>query len=180
MRRAYFAGADISATDLHQALAYLAEHNLIERIDTDPATVAITPEGVSCALSGGSVQDHTNPARTGTTYNNFMPNAQGVIIGEQQNVTQNNTAGIDPTLFAQLAGYIGQVSTALGMSDTDRAELERVAQDLHDEATSENPEPGRLRQFATQLKDKLLEAGSTIAATMGVQMADQALAALMQ
>ena len=41
-------------------------------------------------------------------------------------------------------------------------------------------EPGRLRQFATQLKDKLLEAGTTMAATMGVQMADQALEALVQ
>ncbi|MFF3336898.1 hypothetical protein ACFYWX_46675 [Streptomyces sp. NPDC002888] len=91
-----------------------------------------------------------------------------------------HTDGVDPTLFAQLAGYIGQVSTTLGMSDADRAELERVAQDLHTEATSENPAPGRLRQFATQLKDKLLEAGTTIAATMGAQMADQALAALVQ
>jgi hypothetical protein len=59
-------------------------------------------------------------------------------------------------------------------------ELERVAQDLHDEATSETPEPGRLRQFTTQLKDKLLEAGTTMAATMGVQMAEQALGALVQ
>ncbi|BBC30477.1 putative uncharacterized protein [Streptomyces graminofaciens] len=39
----YFAGAEISATELHQALSYLAEHKLIEHIDTDPATVAITP-----------------------------------------------------------------------------------------------------------------------------------------
>lgn len=43
-------------------------------------------------------------------------------------------------------------------------------------SASGNPEPGRLRQFATQLKDKLLDAGTTIAATMGVQMAEQALA----
>ncbi|WP_331751558.1 hypothetical protein OG215_40370 (plasmid) [Streptomyces globisporus] len=35
--------------------------------------------------------------------------------------------------------------------------MAEVAQDLHTEATSGNPEPGRLRQFATQLKDKLLE-----------------------
>ncbi|MFI5681585.1 hypothetical protein [Streptomyces cellulosae] len=74
-----------------------------------------------------------------------MPNAKGVIIGEQQHFTQNNTDGVDPTLFAQLAGYFGQVSATLGMSDADRAELERVAQDLHTEATAENPEPGRLR-----------------------------------
>ncbi|MFK0050530.1 hypothetical protein ACIQU4_41820 [Streptomyces sp. NPDC090741] len=65
------------------------------------------------------------------------------------------------------------------MPESDRAELERVAQDLHAEATLPNPEPGRLRQFATQMKDQLMQAGTTIAATMGVQMADQALASLM-
>ncbi|WP_158717554.1 hypothetical protein [Streptomyces sp. NRRL WC-3744] len=176
----YFAGTEISGTDLHQAIAYLAEHHLIEHIDTDPATVAITHQGVSCALSGGSVQDHINQPRPGTTYNNFLPNAKGVIIGEQQHFTQNNTDGVDPTLFVQLAGYVGQVSSTLGMPEPDRVELERVAQDLHDEATSDNPEPGRLRQFTTQLKDKLLEAGTTMAATMGVQMAEQALGALVQ
>ncbi|MFG2630035.1 hypothetical protein [Streptomyces sp. NPDC048473] len=177
---AYFAGSEITGTELHEALAYLSQHKLIERIETEPATVAITPQGVSCALAGGSVQDHVNQPRPGTTYNNYMPNAKGVIIGDQQHFNQYNTDGVDPALFAQLAGYIGQVSTTLGMSETDRAELENVAQNLHTEATSENPEPGRLRQFATQVKDKLLEAGTTIAATMGVQMADQALAALTQ
>lgn len=58
------------------------------------------------------------------------------------------------------------------MPDEDRVELERVAQELHDEATSGNPEPGRLRQFATQLKDKLLEGATTMAATQGIQMAE--------
>ncbi|MFE4177439.1 hypothetical protein ACFRR7_36295 [Streptomyces sp. NPDC056909] len=177
---AYFAGSAITGTELHEALAHLTQHELIQHIDTDPATVAITPQGVSCALAGGSVQDHVNQPRPGTTYNNYLPNAKGVIIGEQQHFTQNNTDGVDPTPFAQLAGYIGQISTTLGMSDTARTELERVAQDLHAEATSNHPEPGRLSQFATQLRDKLLEVGTTIAATTGVQMADQALAALMQ
>ncbi|MFD9057569.1 hypothetical protein ACFWCM_19915 [Streptomyces albidoflavus] len=177
---AYFAGSEITGTELHEALAYLAEHHLIEHIDTEPPTVAITPRGVSCALTGGSVQDHVNQPRPGAAYNNFMPNAKGVIIGEQQNFTQNNTDGVDPTLFVQLAGYIGQVSPILNLSDEDRVELERVAQDLHDEATSSSPEPGRLHQFATQLKDKLLDGATTIAATQGIQMAEQALATLMQ
>ncbi|MGW5925975.1 hypothetical protein ACWF2L_06960 [Streptomyces anulatus] len=116
----------------------------------------------------------------GSTYNNFMPNARGVIIGGQRHFTQNNTDGVDPTLFAHLSGYIGQISTTLGMADADRMDLENTAQNLHDEATSQNPEPGRLRLLVTQLREKLLEAGTTIAATMGVQMADQALAALGQ
>lgn len=176
----YFAGIEIPGTELHQALAYLAEHDLIHHIDTDPATVAITPKGVSCALSGGNVQDRTAQARHGATYNNVLVNPQGVIIGEQKDFTQNNTAGIDPSAFVQLAGYVGQISGTLGMSDPDRVELERVAQELHTEATSSNPEPGRMRQIATQLKDKLLEAGTTIAATMGVEMAEQALSTLMQ
>ncbi|MCX5207631.1 hypothetical protein OG897_40280 [Streptomyces sp. NBC_00237] len=176
----YFAGTEISGTDLHQALVYLAEHRLIDHSDTDPATAAITPQGTSCALAGGSVQDHINQPRPATTYNTYLPNAKGVIIGEQQHFTQNNTDGVDPALFIQAAGYIGQVSTILGMPDEDRVELERVAQDLHDEATSDNPEPGRLRQFATQLKTKLLEGTSTMAATQGVQLIEQALAALTQ
>ncbi|MFF3578071.1 hypothetical protein [Streptomyces mirabilis] len=176
----YFAGIEIPGTELHQALAYLAEHDLIHHIDTDPATVAITPQGVSCALSGGSVQDRTAQPRPGATYNNVLVNPQGVIIGEQKDFTQNNTAGIDPSAFVQLAGYVGQISGTLGMSDPDRVELERVAQELHAEATSPNPEPGRMRQSATRLKDKLLEAGTTIAATMGVQMAEQALGTLLQ
>ncbi|WP_371645236.1 hypothetical protein OG974_02550 [Streptomyces sp. NBC_00597] len=177
---AYFAGSEITGTELFEALAHLAQHQLIERIDTEPPTVAITPQGVSCALTGGSVQDHVSQPRPGTTYNNYMPNAKGVIIGEQQHFAQNVTEGIDPTLFVQLAGYIGQVSPILGMPDDDRVELERVAEDLHAEATSGNPEPGRLRQFATQLRDKLLEGASTMAATQGIQMAEQALGGLMQ
>ncbi|WP_329304550.1 hypothetical protein [Streptomyces anulatus] len=175
---AYFAGSEITETELDAALAHLTQYELVEYLDTEPVTVAITSQGASCALTGGSVQDHINQPRPGTTYNNYMPNAKGVIIGEQQHFTQNNTDGVDPTLFVQLAGYIGQVSPILGLPESDRVELERVAQDLHDEATSGNPEPGRLRQFATQLKDKLLEGASTMAATQGIQMAEQALTAL--
>ncbi|MFD8525493.1 hypothetical protein ACFV2D_36720 [Streptomyces capillispiralis] len=82
------------------------------------------------------MQDHVNRQIPGTTYNNFLPNAQDVIIGEQQNVTQNNTAGIDPSAFVHPAGYVGQISNTPSMPETDRVELERVAQELHAEATS--------------------------------------------
>lgn len=77
-----FAGAAISGPDLHRTLDYLAEHSLIERVDTDPATVAISPEGVRCILSGRSVQD-TSSSPTETI-------AQDLLIGEQQNATQTS------------------------------------------------------------------------------------------
>ncbi|MFI6530227.1 hypothetical protein [Streptomyces uncialis] len=182
---AQFEGSPLTADEIDRAAAYLLGKGLIDGIGTDqsrgPVRAYITVKGQDCVENYDA--DSTafdRHGRGGTVYNNYMPNAQGVIMGEQQHFTQNNTNGVDPTLFAQLAGYIGQVSTTLGMSDPDRVELERVAQDLHAEATSPNPEPSRLRQLATQLRDKLLEAGTTIAATMGVQMAGQALAVLAQ
>ncbi|MFF7603199.1 hypothetical protein [Streptomyces mirabilis] len=67
-------------------------------------------------------------------------NPQGVIIGEQKDFTQNNTSGIDPSAFVRLTGYVGQISGTLGMFEPDRVEPERVAQELHTEATSLNPE----------------------------------------
>ncbi|MGW6202216.1 hypothetical protein ACWF9B_00965 [Streptomyces sp. NPDC055089] len=118
--------------------------------------------------------------RDRVVYNTYLPNAQGVIVGEQQNFTQNNTTGMDPTAFIQLAGYVGQVSRTLGMEEPDRAELERVTQELHEEASSNAPQGSRLRQLAGQIKDRLLEAGASMASTVGVQMAEQAIGTLVQ
>ncbi|MEU2740016.1 hypothetical protein ABZ656_32830 [Streptomyces sp. NPDC007095] len=38
----------------------------------------------------------------------------------------------------------------------------------------------RLRQLSGPIKDRLLEAGATMAATVGIQMAEQAIGALAQ
>ncbi|WP_217236298.1 hypothetical protein [Streptomyces sp. AC555_RSS877] len=61
----FFAGAVITGSELHEALGNLSEHQLITYIETEPVTVAITTQGVSCALAGGSVQDHINRQREG-------------------------------------------------------------------------------------------------------------------
>ncbi|GAA3702583.1 hypothetical protein GCM10022224_080520 [Nonomuraea antimicrobica] len=44
----------------------------------------------------------------------------------------------------------------------------------------DDPQGGRLRQLAGQIKDRLLEAGATMAATVGIQMAEQAIDTLTQ
>jgi hypothetical protein len=118
--------------------------------------------------------------RDPVVYNTYLPNTQGVIVDEQQNFTQNNSTGIDPRAFIQLAGYVDQVSGALGLDEPDRMELERVTQELHEEATSDAPHVSRLRQLSGPIKDRLLEAGATMAATVGIQMAEQAIGALAQ
>lgn len=185
MTEATYAGYALSANELNRAAAYLKSKGLIDGytgsfgVLEGPEMARITLEGQDRMESyNGDPDLYDTRGHSGATYNTYLPNAQGVIVGEQQNFTQNNTTGVDPSVFVQLAGYVGQISTTLGMTETDRVELEHVAQELHNEATSTAPQPGRLRQVAGQIKDRLLEAGATMAATVGVQMAEQALATL--
>ncbi|WP_143626218.1 hypothetical protein [Streptomyces viridosporus] len=51
---AFFAGAEIPQADLQQALVHLAQNDLIEPIGAAPVTVAVTIQGVSCALSAAT------------------------------------------------------------------------------------------------------------------------------
>lgn len=39
--------------------------------------------------------------------------------------------------FVQMAGYVGRISSTLGLGEPDRVELKRIAQDLRNEAPSE-------------------------------------------
>jgi hypothetical protein len=178
-----FAGARLSADDIDRAAAYLEEKGLIKGMKVaqrrGPVRAEITAEGQDCVERFDGDVGAYERRHSGTTYNTYLPNTQGVIVGQQQNFTQNNTAGIDPRAFIQLAGYVGQISGTLGMSGPERAELERAAQGLHTEATSQSPQRSRLRELASQVKDQLLAAGSTMAAQVGVQMAEQALSSLM-
>ncbi|MFD9097853.1 hypothetical protein [Streptomyces collinus] len=181
---AIFEGSELTLDEIDRAASYLSDKGLIKGTKVSgrqgPVRAEITAEGQDCVENYGgdpSAQDRRGAA--GTTYNTYLPNAQGVIVGEQQNFTQNNSTGVDPSAFIQLAGYVGQVSGTLGMADPQRADLERIAQDLHAEATSEAPEQGRLRHLAGQVKERLLTAGATMAATVGVQMAEQAIGSLM-
>ncbi|MFD3976334.1 serine/threonine-protein kinase [Streptomyces cyaneofuscatus] len=84
----FFAGAHTSAADLHQALAYLAEHSLIERIGTDPARVTVTSEGASCVLAGDGVRDRIRSLRTGTIDTDALPRSEGTIVGQRQGAAQ--------------------------------------------------------------------------------------------
>ncbi|MFI1769159.1 hypothetical protein ACH41H_45010 [Streptomyces sp. NPDC020800] len=177
-----FEGARLTADEIDRAAAYLEEKGLIKGIKVadrrGPVRAEITAEGQDCVEHFDGDAGAYDRRHSGTTYNTYLPNAQGVIVGEQQNFTQNNTAGIDPRAFIQLAGYVGQISGTLGIPEPERVELERAAQGLHAEATAESPQRSRLRELASQVKDRLLAAGSTMAAQVGIQMAEQALNSL--
>ncbi|MFG3154890.1 hypothetical protein ACGF7W_22890 [Streptomyces sp. NPDC048219] len=93
-------------------------------------------------------------------------------------VTQNNNAGVDPSVFIRLAGYLGQVSATLGLEDSERIELEQTAQELHAAATSTSPEAGRLQVLTSRIVDGLTNAAGTIAGQIALQMGQDALGSL--
>ncbi|MFP8888059.1 hypothetical protein [Streptomyces mangrovi] len=150
----YFAGAEISGTELRQALAHLAENNLIEHIDTDPATVAITPQGVSCALAGGSVQDHTNQQRPGDNITFHIGENTGNIAANSRDFTMNATTnkdGIDPAAVVMLARALRQAAPVLELPEDEALEFTQLATRLETEAASGSPDPGRLQRWGNSV-----------------------------
>ncbi|MFE7854090.1 hypothetical protein [Streptomyces sp. NPDC057403] len=150
----YFAGAEISAAELHQALAHLAENTLIEDIDTDPATVAITPQGVSCVLAGGSVQDHTNQRNPGNNITFHIGENTGNIAANSRDFTMaatTNKDGIDPAAVVMLARALRQAAPVLELPEDEAIEFAQLATRLENEAAGGSPDPGRLQRWGSSV-----------------------------
>ncbi|MFG2548245.1 hypothetical protein ACGFOM_38115 [Streptomyces sp. NPDC048594] len=178
----HFYGDALTSEEMGRAFAYLREQSMVRGGRTfggDVLTPRITARGIECVESGKTVADFTNPLHSGgNIYHTYLPNAQGVIVGEQQNFTQNNTAGVDPSTFIRLAGYLGQVSATLGLEDSERIELEQAAQELHAAATSTSPEAGQLQALTSRIVDGLTNAAGTVAGQIALQMGQDALGSL--
>ncbi|MCZ4098104.1 hypothetical protein [Streptomyces sp. H39-C1] len=147
----YFAGADVSGADLHQALAYLTENGLIEPIDTDPSTVAITPRGVSCALAGGSVQDDINqptPSDNGPVFHIATNN--GNIAANSTGFTQNavTQTGFDPAQILAAVNLLQQLAPSLTPNAGEQQVLLTQVQELQAAATVPAPDRGLVRRVA--------------------------------
>ncbi|MGW5868968.1 hypothetical protein ACWFRJ_43270 [Streptomyces sp. NPDC055239] len=179
----HFYGDALTSDEVARAFTYLRELSMVKgkrSLGGDAVAVSLMARGIECVESEKPVADFINPQQHsgGNVYNTYLPNAQGVIVGEQRDFTQNNKAGIDPSAFIQLAGYLGQVSATLGLEESDRAELERTAQELHTAATSGSPKPGRLRALTSRIVDGLSDAAGTIAGQVAVRMGQEALGSL--
>ncbi|MER5477543.1 hypothetical protein ABT026_11290 [Streptomyces sp. NPDC002734] len=150
----YFAGVETTGAELHQALAYLAEHDLIHRNDTEPVTVAITPQGVSCALAGGSVQDHINQPTPGDSVTIHVAENTGNIAANSRDFTMNATTnkdGIDAAAVVMLARALRQAAPILDLPEDDATEFTELATRLETEAATGSPDPGRLQRWGSSI-----------------------------
>ncbi|MBY8889336.1 hypothetical protein K7472_31505 [Streptomyces sp. PTM05] len=140
---AYYAGDGITGEELHQAVARLNHAGLVVGINTDPPTVAITPDGIECVLSGGTVSDYLNRPRVGDSYT--INNSQGFVAGRENRVVQSNTFGLDTTALRDFASMVQQFAPTLNMEPDRQAELIHDAESLGEETAAENPELSRIR-----------------------------------
>jgi hypothetical protein len=137
---AAFAGSDLTGTELHYALARLTHSGLVNEIDTEPKTVAITIDGIDCVLSGASVSDYLNRTRPGDYYS---INGTNIVAGSQGSVVQNNHNGFDARALRDFAAVVQQFAPTLGAESDQQEQLVRDAELLTQEADS--AEPGRIR-----------------------------------
>jgi hypothetical protein len=137
-----FAGGELTATELHYALARLTHSGLVSDIDTEPKTVAITIDGIDCVLSGATVSDYLNRTRPGDYYSISGTN---IVAGSQGKVEQNNhNNALDPSALREFAAVVAQFAPTLGAEPDQQEQLVRDAQALSEEADGA-AEPGHIR-----------------------------------
>lgn len=91
----------------------------------------------------------SGPTNHGETVNikNKIADARGNLVIGSSNVVQNNTNGFDARALLDFAGLVGQIAPTLGLPATEQAELQSAAAALHEAASEQMPEKGRLRRL---------------------------------
>ncbi|WP_432106371.1 hypothetical protein [Streptomyces sp. AA1529] len=173
----YFAGATLSDTEVRYALARLVHSGLVEEATTDPRTFAITIDGIDCVLSGATVSDYLNRTRPGDYYSITGTN---VVAGSQGKVEQHNHNNtFDPAAMREFAEMVKQFAPTFGMEPAQQAELIHDAEVLCDEASSETPQPERVRAAFDAVMNGLTQIGAASAGLGAtIQHGNQALNAV--
>ncbi|MFE7445651.1 hypothetical protein ACFU7X_34975, partial [Streptomyces chartreusis] len=157
----HFAGDELSATEVHYALARLIHSGLVEDASTESKTVAITIDGIDCVPSGATVSDYLNRTRPGDYYSITGTN---IVAGSQGKVEQHNhNNAFDPSAIREFAALVQQLAPTYGMEPAQQAELIRDAEVLAEEASSETAQPGRIRAAFDTVMGGLAQIGAASA-----------------
>jgi hypothetical protein len=143
---------------------------------------ALTDRGVAAVESGRSVAEFLRPeSAERTSFHVRVGDNSQVAVGVQGPNNQSTGVGLSPEVLARLTHFAelaGQSAAGLDLEDEDRAELERLAAALRDEAAGAAPDRGRLRTFVSGMLDHLTAAGSAALGGLVVATGQQALQAL--
>ncbi|MFJ2777016.1 MULTISPECIES: hypothetical protein [unclassified Kitasatospora] len=192
-----YCGDPVTAPEVCEAIGYLAARGLaVVHQDTGPFgprardtflspadsyVVRLTARGIDCAESEKTVSEFVRQEQTApgtTTFNTYLTDAQGTIIGSQRDFTQNNTAGFDPAALIHFTGLIQQSLPVLGLSPEEQAEAAEQAGALSAEAARAHPDRGLLRRTADRLVELVMPAAGTALGQLVLEAGNQAVAAI--
>ncbi|WP_329182705.1 hypothetical protein [Actinacidiphila glaucinigra] len=151
-------GSALTVDEVLLAVEYLREKGLaeLEYGQGGPAqALRLTSAGIDCGST-----DIVN-------VRNFVSNQPGFSIGTVNNYgganqigtgnTQHNTMGTTAQDLAEFAQKVLAAAQTIDLSDQQRAQLVQDAQALANEAATPEPEPGRLRQLTSYLRESLTQ-----------------------
>jgi hypothetical protein len=143
---------------------------------------ALTDAGRDCVMeTGGDVAEYFDRQRRGNPPNipniNVSGNSGPVAIGSHH-VTQTVNTGVDVEPILQFAAAARQILPVSQLPAEQQAEIDRQAQDLADEAKSQNPDKGRMRRFVEAIMDGLTKAATPATAAIATAYGNDVVRAL--
>ncbi|WP_033222923.1 hypothetical protein [Kitasatospora phosalacinea] len=158
-----FEGIQLADTEIDRAAGHLQAKGLIKGTSramgmAGPLRAEITVEGEDCVENYEADLAAYERRNNGASNTNFhIGTNTGNIAANSREVTQTATTnqGINPSELVLLARSLRQAAPVLGLPEGDAEEFTDIATRIENEASADNPDPGRLRRWGAAILDIL-------------------------
>jgi len=184
----HLGGRPFQANEVHRQAEYLSKRGFITSSTIDNVmdgclNPRLKPDGEDCVTDfDGEVTKYMNRGGAGNgghigdTYN-ITDNRGNVITGGSRN-TQSVTHGIDTSAVLKFAGTLAQSLPVLGLSEDAQAEVRAQSDELHAEASGDQPNVGRMRSLIDSLMGAVAKASTTAVGAIVTELGNEALKAI--
>ncbi len=182
--KAHLLGEPFAINEVRQAASYLSDKNLITGASVEedgPGMVRpmLTDDGRDCVLeSGGDVAHYLGRQNGGTMNNTYIGSNSGNVAVGSKRFAQNVTSGLDTSRLIDLAAAVRQALPVFGLSQDQYSVLEGYADELHDAASSPQPDKGNLRRLVDAIMAGLNKAATPVATAIATGLGNDAVRAI--
>ena len=180
----YLSGQPFQEREVQRQASYLYEAGFIDaqEIDQEPAG-SIYPRllqaGHDCVIEfGGNVAEYKKQSQGGTTNNVYMADNRGNMAIGSSDFVQAVKSGVDTTELLKFAGAVRQILPTLDLPEEQSEQLGQYAEELHEEASREDPDIGLLKRLWQAVMEGLAGASQTVTGDLVNQLGQEAIKAI--
>jgi len=168
-----------TAADLHTAVTYLVNTDLVRGIGTFGGRVArpqLTTKGIDCAEQfGGSVSSYLRPSTSGGTQNNvnFNGAVSGNVAWDAEQVTQTANTGLDASQLQKVVRAIVEALPAIDLSSEQADQLRSDLSTIEGELVAEHPDRSVIKTIMARALTTLGTVANSALATMLTASAEE-------